>query len=88
MEEIEPFKVTGAKADPTSDFSDDIMGKSAEELFMEDMEKKKEDLQNETEEPEGLLQSFNYYHIVEKIFLSLLTSTHNSLSNLMEIGYC
>lgn len=35
------------------DFSDEIMGKSAEELFKEDMEKKKNDLMKEIEEPEG-----------------------------------
>lgn len=53
IEEIEPFKVTGVKAEENLDFSDDIMGKSAEELFKEDMEKKKDDLKKEYEEPEG-----------------------------------
>lgn len=53
MEEIEPFKVTGAKTEENVDFSDDIMEKSAEEMFKEDMKKKEDELKKETEEPQG-----------------------------------
>lgn len=58
IEESEPFKVTGAKIEDTCDFSDDIMGKSAEELFTEDLKKTKEKLQMEAEEPEGIFHDF------------------------------
>lgn len=49
-DEMEHFKVSGI--DPNQDFSDDIMGKTAEEMYEEDMAKSKEELMKEIEEPE------------------------------------
>ncbi|CAG9825114.1 unnamed protein product [Phaedon cochleariae] len=50
--EIEDFKVTGSK-ESCDDFSDEIMGQTAEEMFQEDMIKKQEELDNQIEESEG-----------------------------------
>ncbi|KAG5887572.1 hypothetical protein JTB14_009980 [Gonioctena quinquepunctata] len=49
LKEMEEFQVTGLSEDIENDFSDEIMGKTAEEMYEEDMEKKKEELCNETD---------------------------------------
>ncbi|XP_057672878.1 TELO2-interacting protein 1 homolog isoform X1 [Diorhabda carinulata] len=49
----EEFKVTGVNEEILDDnFSDDIMGKTAEEMYEEDMKKKLEDLEKENDIPE------------------------------------
>ncbi|XP_018569428.1 TELO2-interacting protein 1 homolog [Anoplophora glabripennis] len=52
LREIEDFQVTGVDMKETVNFSDDIMGKSAEEMYKEDMEKKQDEIEKEMEEPE------------------------------------
>lgn len=48
----EEFKVTSVNDEIDDNFSDDIMGKTAEEMYEEDMKKKLEDLEKENEVPE------------------------------------
>lgn len=47
MREIEDFEVTGVDIEGKDNFSDDIMGKSAEEMYKEDMEKTPEEIEKE-----------------------------------------
>lgn len=49
QKEFEEFKISGIK-DEINDFSDDIMGKSAEEMYKEDLAKSKEELLKENQE--------------------------------------
>jgi hypothetical protein len=50
-DEIEDFKVSNVE--PIEDFSDEVMGKTAEEMYEEDLKKSKVQLENEIE-PAGL----------------------------------
>ncbi|KAJ8942241.1 hypothetical protein NQ318_003088 [Aromia moschata] len=52
LDEVEQFEVTGLKMEEEPDFSDIIMGKTAEEMYKEDMEKQQSELEKETEQPE------------------------------------
>ncbi|KAJ8959272.1 hypothetical protein NQ314_006300 [Rhamnusium bicolor] len=52
LQEIEHFQVSGVSAEVENTFSDDIMEKSAEEMYQEDMAKKQKELEKEIEEPE------------------------------------
>lgn len=54
-EELRNFKVGGLEDNPEkmNDFSDEVMGKSAEEMYREDMENKEEGLEDEYLEPKG-----------------------------------
>nr|XP_023014503.1 TELO2-interacting protein 1 homolog [Leptinotarsa decemlineata]XP_023014504.1 TELO2-interacting protein 1 homolog [Leptinotarsa decemlineata]XP_023014505.1 TELO2-interacting protein 1 homolog [Leptinotarsa decemlineata]XP_023014506.1 TELO2-interacting protein 1 homolog [Leptinotarsa decemlineata] len=52
LKEVEDFTVSGVNKNVENNFSDAIMEKTAEEMFKEDMVKKKEELENEVGEPE------------------------------------
>lgn len=54
LRETEDFQVTGLDMAEKDNFSDDIMGKSPEEMYKEDMEKKQEEIEQEIQ-PEGEL---------------------------------
>lgn len=45
LEEYEQFKISNIE--PVDNFSDDVMGKTAEEMYKEDMEKKRSQVEDE-----------------------------------------
>lgn len=49
QKEFEEFKISGIK-DDANDFSDEIMGKTAEEMYREDLAKTREELLKENQE--------------------------------------
>lgn len=62
QKEFEDFKVSGIKQD-IMDFSDEIMGKSAEEMYQEDMNKTKEQLESEMDTGK------NYFEVAKTCLL-------------------